>query len=190
MKLTDFCMLSAALFVCLFLGRDLYIRGLLAEAVSEVAYNRQMDRISEDALMDVAVTEYGDGSLDVQAEKAKEQFAHLLALSFDLTDEASGLSAEEAMTFLSLRQYPYRMNAQELNEVIAGMEQQINGAKRRRRETKLLRIVLPSVAREPWYQMPAGPQLLTVFDPREPSGSYERAVISGSRIVKRGQERD
>ena len=53
MKLTDFCLVFAALFVCLFLGRDLYIEGLLVQQTTQIAYDRQMDRIAEDANLSV-----------------------------------------------------------------------------------------------------------------------------------------
>lgn len=184
MKLTDFCILFAALFVCLFLGRDLYIRGLLAKSISGISSNRQMDRVSEDALMDIVETAYGDGRLDVRTGQLQEQFERLLALSFDLTDDAAKLHAQEAVTLFCFRQYPYNLSAQEVEGIIAGMEQQANEAKRRRREAQLLRIAMPYRAHEQWYQPPAGPQLLTVFDPREPFAGWERAALSGSRIVK------
>lgn len=70
MKLTDFCILFAALFVCLFLGRDLHIQSLIAQRVSGAAINRQMDRIDEDALMDIVETAYEDGSLAVCRRRA------------------------------------------------------------------------------------------------------------------------
>ncbi len=189
MKLTDFCLLFASLFVCLFLGRDLYIQGLLSQSVSEISLNRQMDRIDEDALMDIVETAYEDGSLRVRTEQMQEQFERLLALSFDLTDDASRLYAQEAVTLFCFRQYPYRLSAQEVDQMIEGMEMQANEEKRRRREAQLLRIAMPYCTHEAWYQPPAGPQLFTVLDPREPFRGHERAVLGGSRIVKLWREK-
>ena len=73
MKLTDFCILFAALFVCVFLGRNLYIKGLLAQQISQIMYDRQMDRIAEDALMDVAETQWEDGTLRVRTDQVQKE---------------------------------------------------------------------------------------------------------------------
>ena len=184
MKLTDFCFFFAALFVCLFLGRDLHIQSLIAQRVSGAAINRQMDRIDEDALMDIVETAYEDGSLAVDTLQLQEQFERLLALAFDLTDDAAKLYAREAVTLFCFRQYPANITAQELDWIIEDMEAQVNEAKQSRREAQLLQIAMPYAAHEPWYQPPAGPQLLTVFDPREPLAGPGRAMLGGSRIVK------
>lgn len=184
MKLTDFCILFAALFVCLFLGRDLHIRALLAQNISEITYNRQMDRIDEDAPMDIVETVYEDGSLAVRTEDLRAQFERLLALAFDLTDDAGAMRAQEAVTLFCFRQYPYNLSARDVDAVIAGLEAEANGAKLRRREAQHLAIALPYCADEPWYQTIFGPQLVTVFDPREPVWGGERAVFGGSRIIK------
>ena len=180
MKLTDFCILFAALFVCLFLGRDLYIQRLIAERISEISYNRQMDRVDEDALMDIVETAYEDGLLQVRTGQLQEQFERLLALSFDLADDDCTLRAREAVTLFYFRQFPYDISSEELNQVIADMQMQVNGEKKRRRQEQLFSIAMPYRAHEPWYQKPAGPQLLTVFDPR----GLNRAVFGGGRIVK------
>lgn len=184
MKLTDFCILFAALFVCLFLGRDLHIQEMLEQGINEISYNRQMDRIDEDALMDTVETAYEDGSLSVRTGQIQEQFERLLELSFDLTDDALKLYAQEAVTLFCFRQYPYDLSAQEVAQMIEDMETQANEEKRRRREAQLLRIAMPYHAHESWYQPPAGPQLLTVFDTRGPLRGYGSASFSGSRIVK------
>ena len=73
--------------------------------------------------------------------------------------------------------------------MIEGMEMQANEEKRRRREAQLLRIAMPYCTHEAWYQPPAGPQLFTVLDPREPFRGHERAVLGGSRIVKLWREK-
>ena len=184
MKLTDFCILFAALFVCVFLGRDLYIKGLLAQQISQIMYDRQMDRIAEDALMDVAETQWEDGTLRVRTDQLQKQYERLFSLAFGLADDDCRLRAWEAVTLHQFRQYPYALSAQELDEIRSGMEAQINAAKRLRREAAQLAIALPYVSQDDWYQSLAGPQLLTVFDPREPLRGMERAFVSGSRIVK------
>lgn len=184
MKLTDFCILFAALFVCLFLGRDLRIRAMLADSAGEISYNRQMDRIDEDVLMDLVETEDADGTLFVRTWELEERLERLLALAFDLPDDDLKLRAREAVTVYCFRQYPYRISAQEVDAVIENMEAEANAAKCRRRETQHFKIAMPYRTGEPWYQPPSGPQLLTVFDLREPSWGYERAVFGGGRIVK------
>ena len=184
MKLTDFCILFASLFICLFLGRDLYIKGLLAQQTTQIMYNCQMDRIAEDALMDVIETEQDDGTLIVRADQMREQYEKLFALSLGLTDDDCRLRAWEAVTLWQFGQYPYALSAQELDAIRTEMEERINDAKCRRREAAQLAIALPYVAYDDWYQAVAGPQLLNVFDPREPLSGFDRAVISGSRIVK------
>ncbi len=184
MKLSDFCIVFAALFVCLFLGRDLHIEGLLTQQATQIVYDRQMDRIAEDALMDVIETQMDDGTLAVRTDQMKERYEKLLAWSLDLTDDDCRLRAWEAVTLWEFGQYPYELSAQELDEIRSDMETQINDVKRRRREAAQLAIALPYVAYDDWYQTIAGPQLMTVFDPREPFPGSERALVSGSRIVK------
>ena len=184
MKLSDFCIVFAALFVCLFLGRDLHIEGLLTQQATQIVYDRQMDRIAEDALMDVIETQMDDGTLAVRTDQMKERYEKLLAWSLDLTDDDCRLRAWEAVTLWEFGQYPYELSAQELDEIRSDMETQINDVKRRRREAAQLAIALPYVAYDDWYQTLGGPQLLTVFDPREPFSGMERAFASGSRIVK------
>lgn len=184
MKLSDFCIVFAALFVCLFLGRDLHIEGLLTQQATQIVYDRQMDRIAEDALMDVIETQMDDGTLAVRTDQMKERYEKLLAWSLDLTDDDCRLRAWEAVTLWEFGQYPYELSAQELDEIRSDMETQINDVKRRRREAAQLAIALPYVAYDDWYQTIAGPQLMTVFDPREPFPGSDRALVSGSRIVK------
>ena len=184
MKLSDFCMIFAALFVCLFLGRDLHIKGMLAGWTSQIQYDRQMDRITEDAMMDAVETELPDGTLAVRTAQMQEQYERLLALSFGLPDDNCRLRAMEAVTLWQFRQYPYALSAQDLEQIRSDMEAQINDVKRRRREATQLAIAMPYVTQDDWYQTIAGPQLLTVFDPREPFWGSDRALISGSRIVK------
>lgn len=184
MKLSDFCIVFAALFVCLFLGRDLHIESLLTQQATQIVYDRQMDRIAEDALMDVIETQMDDGTLAVRTDQMKERYEKLLAWSLDLTDDDCRLRAWEAVTLWEFGQYPYELSAQELDEIRSDMETQINDVKRRRREAAQLAIALPYVAYDDWYQTIAGPQLMTVFDPREPFPGSDRALVSGSRIVK------
>lgn len=184
MKLSDFCMIFAALFVCLFLGRDLHIEGMLAGQISQIQYDRQMDRIAEDAMMDAVETQMPDGTVAVRNAQMQEQYEKLLALSFGLADDDCRLRAREAVTLWQFGQYPYALSAQELDMIRSGMEMQINDAKRRRREATQLSIALSYVTYDDWYQTIAGPQLLTVFDPREPFWGADRALLSGSRIVK------
>ena len=184
MKLTDFCIVFAALFICLCLGRDLHIKGLLAQQTTQIMYERQMDRIAEDALMDVVETEQADGRLTVRMDQMQEQYERLLALSFELPDDDCYLRAREAVTLWQFGQYPYALSAQELDAIRVKMEAQINETKHRRREASQLAIALPYMSYEDWYQTLTGAQLLTVFDPREPLWGVERAVFSGSRIVK------
>lgn len=184
MKLTDFCILFAALFVCLFLGRDLHIEALCVKRLTEISYNRQMDRIAEDALMDIVETANEDGTLLLRTKQLTGQYERLLRLAFELTDEEQRLRVTEAVTLWQLRQYPYALSAQELAQIYEGMEAQGMEAKRRRRETQLFAIAMPYRAHEAWHQSLAGPQLVTMFDPRELFQGYDRAVLSGSRILK------
>lgn len=184
MKLTDYCILFAALFVCVFLGRDLRILHLTEQYTSRVVYERRMDRIAEDALMDVVETQKNDGSLVIRMDQMQEQYAKLLRLQFDLTDEDCALRAWEAVTLWQFGQYPYAWTAQELDDFRDGLQHQMNEVKRIRREQDRLRLEFPYIAYDDWYQMPQGPQLFTGFDPREWGGGIDRVVFSGSRIVK------
>ena len=134
--------------------------------------------------MDVIETQMDDGTLAVRTDQMKERYEKLLAWSLDLTDDDCRLRAWEAVTLWEFGQYPYELSAQELDEIRSDMETQINDVKRRRREAAQLTIALPYVAYDDWYQTIAGPQLMTVFDPREPFPGSDRALVSGSRIVK------
>lgn len=184
MKLTDFCIIFASLFICLFLGRDLYIGGVLAQRTTQIMYDRQMDRIAEDALMDVVETEAEGGTLRVRPDQLQEQYEKLFALSFGLTDDDCRLRAWEAVTLRQFAQYPYALSTQQLDVIRSDMEARINDVKRRRRESAQFAIAFPYMAYDDWYQTLAGPQLVTVFDPREPFRGFDRAFVSGSRIVK------
>ena len=184
MRLTDYCMLFAALFVCLFLGRDLRIAGLTEQYMTRLVYERKMDRIAEDALMDVVETQQDDGSSVIRMADMQEKYAKLLRMQYDLTDEDCALRAWEAVTLWQFGQYPYAWSAQELDDLRDELQHGMNEAKRRRREQTRLRLEFPYVAYEDWYQMPQGAQLFTGFDPRESFGGLDRAVFSASRIVK------
>lgn len=184
MRLTDYCILFAALFVCLFLGRDLRIAGLTEQYTTRLVHERKMDRIAEDALMDVVETQQDDGSPVIRMAHMQEKYAKLLCLQYDLTDEDCALRAWEAVTLWQFGQYPYAWSAQELDALRDELQHGMNEAKRRRREQTRLRLEFPYVAYEDWYQMPQGAQLFTGFDPRESFGGLDRAVFSASRIVK------
>lgn len=185
MRLTDFCTIFAALFVCLFLGRDLLIGGLCEQQTAAVIADRQMDRIAEDALMDVVETENADGTPQIRSRQVYEQYRRLFSEAYELTEDDCRLRAWEAVTLWQLRSYPYAISAQELDVLRDSMEQQINTAKRQRREATRLMLSFPYRSNEDWQQTLSGTQLLTVLDPREPFAGYDRAVFSGSRIVKR-----
>jgi hypothetical protein len=184
MRLTDFCILFAGLFLCLFLGRDLQLQGLTAQKLSQVSYDRQMDRIAEDALMDAVEYQQEDGSPMVRTERVREQYELLLGAMYDLTPEELQTGVLEAVTLWQLRQYPYDLSAAELEEIRVGLEEQLREAKRRRREQQLISLAMPYTANEDYFQTLAGPQLLTVFDPRECLPQTDRVLASGSRIVK------
>lgn len=184
MRLTDYCILFAALFVCLFLGRDLRIAGFTEQYTTRLVHERKMDRIAEDALMDVVETQQDDGSPVIRMAHMQEKYAKLLRMQYDLTDEDCALRAWEAVTLWQFGQYPYAWSAQELDALRDELQHGMNEAKRRRREQTRLRLEFPYVAYEDWYQMPQGAQLFTGFDPRESFGGLDRAVFSASRIVK------
>ena len=184
MRLTDYCMLFAAICVCLFLGRDLKIQRLAGQYTSQVIYDRKMDRVAEDALMDVVETQKNDGTLIIRMDQMQEQYAKLLRLQFDLTDEDCALRVYEAVTLHQFRQYPYAWTMQDLDAFRDTLQYQLNEAKRIRREQTRLRLEFPYTAYDDWYQMPQGPQLFTGFDPRESGDGRDRFVFSGSRIIK------
>lgn len=186
MKLSDFCILFVGLFICAFLGRDLEISRALSSRCSEVIYNRQMDRISEDALMDVVEQQYDNEALHIRNRQFEEQYGRLLHLAFDLTDEDASLRARQAVLMKSLRQYPYAMSMEQLQTITDQMEEAVNESKRRRRELTHISLALPFVDGEALYQTLAGPQLTTIFDPRDANGFMDRILFSGSRIVKIG----
>lgn len=185
MKLTDFCILFGALFLCMAVTRDWKIQYVLAQKLSDVQYNIQMDRIAEDALMDIVETEYADGSLYVRTAQLQKRYEQLLQLAFDLTDDEKRLLAYEAVTLWQFQQYPYALTAEQTDALCTQLQEQVNEVKRRRREEQLLEIALPYVRVDDWYQALSGAQLVTVFDLRERFPTYDRAVFSGSRMEKK-----
>ena len=185
MKLTDFCILFGALFLCMLVIRDWKIQYVLAQKLSDVQYNIQMDRIAEDAMMDIVETEYADGSLYVRTAQLQERYEQLLQLAFDLTDDEKRLLAYEAVTLWKFQQYPYALTAEQTDALCTQLQEQVNEVKRRRREEQLVEIALPYVRVDDWYQALGGAQLVTVFDLREHFPTYDRAVFSGSRLEKK-----
>jgi hypothetical protein len=143
-----------------------------------------MDRIAEDALMDVVETQEEDGTLLVRTGQLSEQYEKLLSAMYELTEDELDLGVLEAVTLWEFRQYPYNLSAGELEQIRSGMEAQVREKKRRRREQQLLSLALPYISQEDYYQTLYGPQLLTVFDPRECLPGMDRVMDSGSRIVK------
>jgi hypothetical protein len=125
-----------------------------------------------------------DGTLLVRTGQLSEQYEKLLRAMYELTEDELELGVLEAVTLWEFRQYPYNLSADELEQIRSGMESQIREKKRRRREQQLLSLALPYISREDYYQTLSGPQLLTVFDPRECLTGMDRVMDSGSRIVK------
>lgn len=184
MKLTDFCIIFAGLFICLFLGRDLKLQEYTASRLSELAYNRQLDRISEDALMDMTETQWEDGSLLVRVDEVEERYQELYALALDLSDDDAALRGREALIIQQFRQYPYAITSEEISEAITELNVQLLRQKQDRLQEQLLRINMPYISQDRWYQSMSGPQLFTVFEPRKMIWGTKRVVFSGSRIIK------
>lgn len=184
MKLSDFCVLFVCLFVCLFLGRDLKIASLAQSQVSQIQYNRLMDRVNEDALMDVLMTEYEDGALQWDALQLQDRFHRLLQLQFDLTDDDAWLRARLAVTLYEVRQFPYNLSADELDCMTAMMEQCLRERDRLAKGQQARALFLPYIPADSFSQSLHGVQFLTVFDPNERGLWYDRVQFSGSRIVK------
>lgn len=184
MKLSDFCVLFVCLFICLFLGRDLKIASLAQSQVSQIQYNRRMDRVNEDALMDVLVTEYEDGALKWDALLLQDHFQRLLQLQFDLTDDDAWLRARLAVTLYEIRQFPYNISAGELDRATAMMEQCLRERSSQVKGQQARALFLPYIPSDSFSQSLQGVQFLTVFDPNERGLWYDRVQFSGSRIVK------
>lgn len=184
MKLSDFCVLFVCLFICLFLGRDLQIASLAQSQVSQIQYNRRMDRVNEDALMDVLVTEYEDGALQWDGAQLQDHFRRLLQLQFDLTDDDAWLRARLAVTLYEIRQFPYNLSAGELDHVTAMMEQCLRERGIQVKAQQARALFLPYIPSDSFAQSLQGVQFLTVFDPTERGLWYDRVQFSGSRIVK------
>lgn len=184
MKLSDFCVLFVCLFACLFLGRDLKIASLAQSQVSQIQYNRLMDRVNEDALMDVLVTEYEDGSLQWDTLQLQDRFRRLLQLQFDLTDDDAWLRARLAVTLYEIRQFPYNLSADELDRMTSMMEQCLRERDRQVKGQQARALLLPYIPSDSFSQSLQGVQFLTVFDPYERGLWYDRVQFSGSRIVK------
>ena len=184
MKLSDYCILFAGLFVCLFLGRDLRIASLQEQTLSSLTYEKRMDRIAEDALMDVVYTQLDDGTLVISMSDLEQNYERLIERGYDLTDEDCSLRVWEALALWQFGQYPYAWSASQLDAFRDELQQQMNEGKRARREASRLSLEFPYISGDDWYQMPSGAQLFTSFDPREEIGETDRVIFSAGRIVK------
>lgn len=95
MRLSNWCMLFMAFFLGMVLWPDFkeqYERN--AQYTMEM-YHRNVDRATEDALVDQVMEEYEDGSIAVQDTRVYDAFITQIALAFDLTTEEEKQEVEQ-----------------------------------------------------------------------------------------------
>ena len=95
MRLSNWCILFMALILGMSLLPDIsgqYERN--AQYTMEM-YHRNVDRATEDALIDQVIEEYEDGSIALDEKQIKDAFLEQVALAFDLNTEEERHAAEE-----------------------------------------------------------------------------------------------
>lgn len=190
MRLTDWCIVFAAVCLCFFVPLDLKI-GYLAEAFcQQEQYERRLDRICEDSLMDSILQENEDGTILADQDRIYRRFEELLQLEFD------AISSEERQYLcdcIRIMQFEYLQPVlspedtdrirERFEQIAAGQGQE--GAPGRAADK--FAFYFPYITQEDWYQNIAGPSLYSLFEPDssgDPWEPYRRYVFSGGRIVK------
>lgn len=191
MKLTDLCILFAAIFICLILPLELRISDDRAKYYSSRQFNRSFDRIVADAMEDVVIAEDEEGRVIVDEEKVHERFDHLVELTFDTgLPDPKLYEAVKLNMFADMSGSPSYAQSEEIRNLLQEALNQritqdiISGY---RRQAAFFEMTFPYSPHESWYQSLYGPMFFVVFDPDDdnmPWNDIDRIVFSGSRIEK------
>lgn len=189
MKLCDYCIIFFALFICVMLGDSLRSMELSERFVNKQIAERQMDTLSESALMDIAVRET-QGELITDNKKLWENYERAFRAAYDLpVDESlTGAGAE----VLSARAYEKKWELEETGDYSESeLVREDISDKGIETETGMLRANIPAGGSR-WTQAVYGHQFITVFAPRDATKlnrNYTGANISGARIEKKRERR-
>lgn len=193
MKLTDWCILFTALFVCIMLPLDLRTNYLSQSFCQQKKYEKALDRACMDSLMDSVVRENDDGSVVVNEEQAGGRFRELLAFEFDSVSKESLEYLKQCIRMQQFYNLPETLTAAQTDAVRGRMEQAVadGGNEAGIKNMALLSFYFPYIPKEDWYQNLAGPSLYSLFEAdssADPWKKYRRYVFSGGRIVKQVPE--
>lgn len=197
MKLSNWCILFAGLFLCMILGLDLKIRYQKEAQCRMEIYNRNLDRAAEDALWGAVVEEYEDGSVLLDAERVQKQFLKQLELDFECRLDREGETVESGEKIGTIKlarviNEKEPMSREETEAVIAAMEAAAGEG-----ENVSYGIYMAGSAEEDWKQefmnnsfyvfleMEDGsnyPWLSGAFT--EGNGTTARYVFGGGHVVK------
>lgn len=189
MKLSDWCILVTAIGICCILPLDIQMSYVSRAFCLQKSYDRVLDRICEDSLMDAVEAEYGQGEMQVDVSKVYERFEELLSLEFGTVSE---WEKEKLLRSVRLEQFEYldsKLSVQQTEELRQAWEAAI--AMKSQTGEKEFSLYFPFLSGEDWYQNPAGPSFYSFFDPEGEEavpGGYRRYVFSGGRIVKQVPE--
>lgn len=193
MKLTDWCILFAALFVCIMLPLDLRTEYIAQSFCQQKKYDKALDRICMDSLTDSVIRENDDGSMVVDEARVNDRFRELLMLTFDAVSQEDREYLRRCIRMQQFYDLQDMLTAEQTDAVRRQMEQAVADSRNDAhiKNMGLFAFYFPYISHEEWYQSLAGPSLYSFFEAdssEDPWKKYRRYVFSGGRIVKQVPE--
>lgn len=193
MKLTDWCILFVALFLCVILPLDLRTGYLSQSFCQQKKYERVLDRACMDSLVDSVIRENDDGSVVVDERQVHGRFRELLGLEFDAVSREEREYLQQCIRMQQFYHLERVLTPVQADAVRMQMEQAAADSNYDmwKKNKQLLSFYFPYIPQEEWYQNLAGPSLYSLFEAdssADPWEKYRRYVFSGGRIVKQVPE--
>ena len=193
MRISDWCILISLLGICFFLPLDIRAAYLSQSFCQQAMYEKILDRVCEDSLLDAVAEEGEEGCVQVDVQKAYQRFDELLDMEFGAISEWERqrlLSGIRLKQFENLSKGLSVSQTEELREKWEAAIALHDGATGDG-EKKRIELYFPYIPGEDWYQNLTGPSLYSFYEPDGRGGLsdiYRRYVFSGSRIVKQAPE--
>lgn len=191
MKLTDWAILFAAVFICFALPPDLLGAYQSQAFFYQKEYGRILDRACEDSLMDSVLLEQDDGRVVVDTDRVYARFAELLDLGFDAVSQEQRDKMRESVRMKRFYHLDPALSVEQTDEIRRQMELAVTGYDGKRAgvqaDAEMFSFYFPYIPKEDWYQKIAGPSLYALFEPDssgDPFMACRRYTFSGARIVK------
>lgn len=191
MRISNWCVLFMALFLGSILLPDFketYERN--AQYTMEL-YHRNIDRATEDALVDQVREEYEDGNILIDKTKVTAAFFEQICLDFDLITESEKETVAELFLLQELVNQKEEMTEEERNRIAEEMEQLLH------QNSKLQQLaycmLFPANEGEGWSN-PIDKKSFYTFFEQDDAGTYQwtdllkgeevRYTFSGAKIRK------